>query len=90
MDHVRGVHDVPWDVKSPSLEKFVPPWTFQHKVWSDSLMANHSGISTDVLLFGDINLSLTESLSGTQAQAPAYCFQKGLLDSSSSLYGRAP
>ena len=25
MDHVRVVHDVPWDVKSASLEKFVPP-----------------------------------------------------------------
>ena len=24
MDHVRGAHDVPWDVKSTSLEKFVP------------------------------------------------------------------
>ena len=25
MDHVRGAHGVPWDVKSTSLEKFVPP-----------------------------------------------------------------
>ena len=37
MDHIRGVHDVPW---------------------SDSLTAQHSGISTDVLLFSDIHLSL--------------------------------
>ena len=22
-----GAHDVPWDVKSASLEQFVPPWT---------------------------------------------------------------
>ena len=27
-------------------------------VWSDSLPAQHSGISTDVLLFSDIHLSL--------------------------------
>ena len=27
MDHVRGVHDVPWVVKSASIEQFVPPWT---------------------------------------------------------------
>ena len=27
MDHVRGAHDVPWDVKSTSLQKFIPPWT---------------------------------------------------------------
>ena len=28
MDHVRGAHDVPWDVKSTSLEKFVPRGQF--------------------------------------------------------------
>ena len=56
MDHVRGVHGVPWDVKSASLEKFVPLWTVQRQVWSDSLTANHSGILTDVLLFSDIYL----------------------------------
>ena len=50
MDHVRGAHDVPWDIKSASLEKFVPPWTGQCQVWPDSLKTNHSGISTDVLL----------------------------------------
>ena len=49
-----GVHDVPWDVKSANLEKFVPQLTVQPQVWSDSLTANHSGISTDVLLFSDI------------------------------------
>ena len=59
MDHVRGAHDVPWDVKSASLEQFVPPWMVQRQVWSDSLTANHSGTSTDVLLFSDIHLSLT-------------------------------
>ena len=39
-----GGHDVPWDVKSASLEQFVPPWTVQRQVWSDSLTANHSWI----------------------------------------------
>ena len=58
MDHVRGAHDVPWDVKSASLEQFVPPWTVRRQVWSDSLAADHSAISTDVLLFSDINLLL--------------------------------
>ena len=28
-------------------------------MWSDSLKAAHSGISTDILLFSDLNLSLT-------------------------------
>ena len=89
MDHVRGgggAHDVPWDIKSASLEKFVPPWTVQRQVWSDSLTANHSGISTDVLLFSDINVLADSSLSGTQARAPAYCFQKGLPDLFASFY----
>ena len=62
MDHVRGggggAHDVPWDVKSASLEQFVPPWIVRRQVWSDSLKQRHSGISTDILLFSDINLSL--------------------------------
>ena len=58
MDHVRGAHDVPWVAKSAGIEQFVPPWTVRRQVWSDSLKASHSGISTDVLLFSDINLWL--------------------------------
>ena len=58
MDHVRGAHDVPWVVKSASIEHFVPQWTVRSQVRSDSLKPSHSGISTDVLLFSDINLSL--------------------------------
>ena len=58
MDHIRGVHDVPWEIKLASLEQYLPPWTVTRKVWSDSLTAQHSGISTDVLLFSDIHLSL--------------------------------
>ena len=57
-DHLCGSHNVPWQVKTASLEKFLPPWTFTRKVWSDALSAQHSGISTDVLLFSDIHLSL--------------------------------
>ena len=38
-----GAHDVPWDVKSASLEKFVPPWTVKRLVWTDSLKPCHSG-----------------------------------------------
>ena len=48
MDHVRGAHDVPWVVKSASIEQFVLPWTVRRQVWSDSLKAGHCGISTDV------------------------------------------
>ena len=58
MDHVRGAHDVPWVVKSASIEQFVPLWTFRRQVWSDSLKPSHLGISMDVLLFSYINRSL--------------------------------
>ena len=58
MDHIRGAHDVPWEIKSASLEKYLSPWTVMRKVQSDSLTAQHSGISTDVLLLSNIHLSL--------------------------------
>ena len=32
MDHLRGSHNVPWEVKSASLEKFLPPWMVSRKV----------------------------------------------------------
>ena len=36
MDHLRGSHNVPWEVKSASLEKFIPPWTVSRNVWSEA------------------------------------------------------
>ena len=44
MDHLRGAHDVPWEVKSASLVKYRPPWTVTRQVWSHSLSAQHSEI----------------------------------------------
>ena len=79
MDHLRGVHDVPWDIKSASLEKFVPPWTVRRQVWSDSLKANHSGISTDVLLFSDINVSLAHHYRVHKRGLPHIAFRKDCL-----------
>ena len=49
-----GAHDVPWDIKLVSLKQFVPLWTVRRQVWSDSLKQQHSGISTDILLFSDL------------------------------------
>ena len=46
--HVRGVHDVTWEIKLASLEQYLPPWTVTRKVWSDSLIAQHSGILTAI------------------------------------------
>ena len=76
MDHVWGAHDVPWVVKSASIEQFVPMWTVQRQVWSDSLKASHSGISTDVLLFSDINLSLVHQYRIHKRGLPHIAFRK--------------
>ena len=76
MDHVRGAHDVPWVVKSASIEQFVPPWPVQRQVWSDSLKPGHSGISTDVLLFSDINLLLVHHYRIHKQGLPHITFRK--------------
>ena len=76
MDHVRGAHDVPWVVKSASIKQFVPPWTVRRQVWTDSLKACHSGISTDVLLFSDINMSLVHHYRIHKRGLPHIAFRK--------------
>ena len=79
MDHLRGSHNVPWEVKSASLEKFLPPWTVSRKVWSDALSAQHSGISMDVLLFSDIHLSLVHHYRIHKRGLPHIAFRKNYL-----------
>ena len=46
---------------------------------SDSLTADHSGISTDVLLFSDINLSLTHHSRVHKRGLPHIAFRKNYL-----------
>ena len=58
MDHIRGAHNVPGEIRKVSLEKLFPPWTVTRQLYTDSLTSRHSGISNDVLLFSDIGLSL--------------------------------
>ena len=58
MDHVRGAHNVPGEVKKVSLETLFPPYFVTRQVYTESLTSRHSGISNDVLLFSDIGLSL--------------------------------
>ena len=67
-----GGHDVPWEIKSASLEKFFPPWT-------DALKPCHSGVSTDVLLFSDINVSLAHHYRVYKRGLPHLAFQKDYL-----------
>ena len=58
VDHVSGAHDVPSVIKSTNLDRFFPPWTVRHQIEAEALKPCHSGVSTDVLLFSEINLSL--------------------------------
>ena len=74
-----GAQDVPWDIKSASLEKFVPPWTVRRLVWTDSLKRCHLGVSTDVLLFSDINKSLVNHYHVHKRRLPHLAFRKDYL-----------
>ena len=60
LEHLRNGHDAPWISKTASIEKYAPPWTVRRKLWTDSLRVEHSGISTDILLFSEVELSLTQ------------------------------
>ena len=64
---------------SACLEKFLPPWTVSRKVWSDALSAQHSGISTDVLLFSDIHMSLVHHYRIHKRGLPHIAFRKNYL-----------
>ena len=60
LEHLRNGHDVPWISKTASIEKYAPPWTVRRALWTESLRVEHSGISTDILLFSELGLSLTQ------------------------------
>ena len=77
--HIRGAHDVPWEIKSASLEHFLPPWTVTRRVWTDSMKSQHSGISTDVLLFSDIHLSLVHHYRIQKRGLPHFAFRRNYL-----------
>ena len=75
----HGAHDVLWEVKSASIEKYLPPCTVTRQVWSDSLTVQHSGISTDVLLFSDIHLSLVHNYRIHKRGLPHIAFRRNYL-----------
>ena len=60
LEHVRSGHDAPWVEKTASIEKYAPPWTVPRQLWLDSLRIEHSGISTDMLLFSEVGMPLTQ------------------------------
>ena len=59
-----------------NMEQFVPPWTVHRQVWSDYLKAAHSGVSTNILLFSDLNLLLTHHYRVHKRGLPHIAFQK--------------
>ena len=79
MDHLRGAHNVPGEVKSVCLEKFLPPWIVSRKLWSNYLSVQHSGISTDMLLFSDIHLSLVHHYRIHKRGLPHIAFRRNYL-----------
>ena len=54
---MRYAHRVPEEVQNVRLEKLIPPWTVTRKVYTESLTSCHSGVSNNILLFGDIGMS---------------------------------
>ena len=80
MDHVRGAHDVPSDVKSSILVgRFFSPWTVRPQICADALKPCHSGLSTDVLFFSEINLSLVHHYRVFRRGLSHYAFRKDYL-----------
>ena len=60
LEHVRSGHDAPWVERTASIERYAPPWTVSRQLWMDSLRIEHSGISTDMLLFSEVGMPLTQ------------------------------
>ena len=72
-------HDVPSDIKSASLKRFFPPWTVRRQIWADALKPCHLGVSTDVLLFSEMNLSLVHHYRVFRRALPHSAFRKDYL-----------
>ena len=79
MDHVYGAHNVQREIKTVSLEKLFPPWTVTRQVFTESLMFRHSGISNDVLLFSDIELSLVHHYRVHKRGLPHVAFRRNYM-----------
>ena len=60
LEHFMSGHDAPWVSKMASIEKYAPPWTVHRQLWTDSLRIEHLGISTDMLLFSEVGMPLTQ------------------------------
>ena len=85
LEHLRNGHDAPWISKTASIEKYAPPWTVCRQLWTDSLRVEHSGISTDILLFSEVGLSLTQHYRVYRGGLPHAVFRTDYIDRLRSL-----
>ena len=85
LEHVRSGHDAPWVSKTASIEKYAPPWTVRRQVWMDSLRVDSSGISTDMLLFSEVGMPLTQHYRVYKGGLPHAVFRSDYLSRIRSL-----
>ena len=86
LEHLRNGHDAPWISKTASIEKYAPPWTVRRELWTDSLRVEHSGISTDILLFSEVGLSLTQHYRVYRGGLPHAVFRTDYIERLRSLF----
>ena len=58
---------------------------FQKRLWTDSLRVEHSGISTDILLFSEVGLSLTQHYRVYKGGLPHAVFRTDYIERLGSL-----
>ena len=85
LEHLRNGHDAPWISKTASIEKYAPLWTVRRQLWTDSLRVEHSGISTDILLFSEVGLSLIQHYQVYRGGLPHAVFRTDYIDRLRSL-----
>ena len=85
LEHLRNGHDAPWISKTASIEKYAPPWSVRRELWTDSVRVEHSGISTDILLFSEVGLSLTQHYRVHRAGLPHVVFRTDYIERLRSL-----
>ena len=85
LEHLRSGHDAPWISKTASIEKYAPPWTVRRELWTDSLRIEHSGISTDMLIFSEVGMPLTQHYRVYKGGLPHAVFRTDYMDRLRSL-----
>ena len=79
LEHIRSGHDAPWISKTARIE------TVRQELWTDSLRVEHFGISTDMMLFSEVGLSLTQHYRVYKGGLPLAVFRTDYMDRLRSL-----